>query len=97
MTAKKALNPEYKDLEKAIASQKTIVAKAAAQHSAKQSSLFSLCKEKEKAEIALNKITDKVEDSYSVISDSEALLDGTRGNLKELAAILKETPKYIQD
>ena len=96
MAIKKVPNPEYKETEKAVSSAKTNVAKAAAQHAAKQSALFNLCKEREKAEQVLNKIIDKIEDAFSARSDSEALLDETRETLTELATILKETPKYIQ-
>ena len=96
MTIKKVPNPEYKELEKAVFSARTNVARATAQHAAKQSFLFKLCKEKENAEIALNKITDKLDDAFSVCNDSESLLSGTRETLTELNTILKETPKYIQ-
>ena len=96
MAIKKVPNPEYKEVEKLVTSQKTIVAKAAAQHAARQCILFKLCKEKEKAEIALNKITDKVDDAFSACNNSESLLSGTRETLADVTALLKETPKYIQ-
>ena len=96
MAIKKIPNPQYKECEKLVTSQKTIVAKAAAQHAKRQSILFKLCKEKEKAEIALNNITDKVDDAFFACNDSESLLSGTRGTLADATALLKETPKYIQ-
>ena len=96
MAIKKIPNPEYKEVEKLVTSQKTIVAKAAAQHAARQCILFKLCKEKEKAKITLNNITDKVDGAVSACNDSESLLSGTRGTLADAIALLKETPKCIQ-
>ena len=96
MATKKVPNPQYKEVEKLVTSQKAIVAKAAAQHAARQSILFKLCKEKEKAKINLNKITDKVDDAFSACNDSRSLLSGTRETLADATALLKETPKYIQ-
>ena len=96
MAINKVPNPQYKEGERLVTSQKTNVAKAAAQHAARQSILFKLCKEKEKAEIALNNITDKVDDAFSECNDAESLLSETRETLTDAIALLKETPRYIQ-
>ena len=96
MVIKKIPNPEYKEVQKLVASQETIAAKAAVQHARRQTILFKLCKEKERAVIALNKITDKVEDAFSARNDSESLLSETRATLVDVKSLLSEIPKYIR-
>lgn len=96
MAIKKVPNPKYKEVEKLAASQKVIVITIAAQHARRQTIFLTLCKEKEKAVIALNKVIDKVEDAFSACNDSESLLSETRATLVDVKALLSEIPKYIR-